>query len=49
LARQSHKIIRKWDATDASVHNSQKLEQFLDETNIAKEVWADSAYPLGGD
>jgi len=41
---KSHKIIRKWDATDASVHDSQKLEQLLDETNTGKEVWADSAY-----
>ena len=41
---KSHKIIRKWDATDASVHDSQKLEQLLDETNTGKEVWAGSAY-----
>ena len=41
---KSQKIIRKWEATDASVHDSQKLEQLLDETNTGKEVWADSAY-----
>ena len=40
---KSHKIIRKWDATDASVHDSQKLEQLLDDTDTGKEVWADSA------
>jgi transposase, IS5 family len=40
---KSHKI-RKWDVTDPSVHDSQKLEQLLDQTNTGKEVWADSAY-----
>jgi len=39
-----HKIIRKWAATDASPHDSQMLDDILDEANTAKEVWADSAY-----
>jgi IS5 family transposase len=39
-----HKLIRKWTATDASPHDSQVLDDILDETNTAKEVWADSAY-----
>ena len=39
-----HKIIRKWAATDASPHDSQKLDDVLDPTNTSKEVWADSAY-----
>src|SRR5262249_36978083 len=36
--------IRKWDATDASVHDSQKLDDVLDLSNTGKGVWADSAY-----
>jgi IS5 family transposase len=39
-----HKLIRKWDATDASVHDSQKLHDMLDLCNTGSEVWADSAY-----
>src|SRR5262245_40985290 len=39
-----HKLIRKWDATDASVHDSQKLDDVLDPSNTGKGVWADSAY-----
>jgi IS5 family transposase len=41
---KTHKLIRKWDATDASPHDSQKLDDVLDPTNTSKEVWADSAY-----
>ena len=41
---KAHKIIRKWAATDASPHDSQKLDDILDDSNTAKEVWADSAY-----
>jgi len=41
---QAHKLIRKWDATDASVHDSQKFDDILDTSNTAKDVWADSAY-----
>jgi len=29
---------------DASVHDSQKLEDVLDRSNTASDVWADSAY-----
>jgi IS5 family transposase len=39
-----HKLIRKWAATDASPHDSQKLNDILDLSNTSKEVWADSAY-----
>jgi IS5 family transposase len=39
-----HKLIRKWDATDASMHDSQKLDDLLDLCNPGKGVWADSAY-----
>lgn len=41
---KAHKLIRKWDATAASVHDSQKLDDILDASNTAKDVWADSAY-----
>jgi transposase, IS5 family len=41
---KAHKLIRKWDATDAAVHDSQKLDDLLDLCNTGKEVWADSAY-----
>jgi IS5 family transposase len=43
-----HKLIRKWDATDAAVHDSQKLDAVLDASNTSKEVWADSAYRSAG-
>ena len=41
---KAHKLIRKWDATDAAVHESQKLDDVLDLSNTGKGVWADSAY-----
>ena len=36
--------MRRYMVSDASVHDSQKLEDVLDPTNTATEVWADSAY-----
>src|SRR5213595_3481996 len=41
---KAYKLIRKWDATDAAVHDSQKLDDVLDLSNTGKKVWADSAY-----
>ena len=41
---KAHKLIRKWTATDASPHDSQHLDDILDENNTARQVWADSAY-----
>jgi IS5 family transposase len=41
---RKHKLIRRQVATDASVHDSQKLDAVLDRSNTAKDVWADSAY-----
>ena len=41
---KAYKLIRKWDATDAAVHDSQKLSDVLDLANIGSGVWADSAY-----
>ena len=42
-----HKLIRKYDVTDASVHGSQKFDQLIDEGNSSLDVWADSAYRSG--
>ena len=39
-----HKLIRDYDATDASVHDSQKLDGLLNNANISRDVYADSAY-----
>ena len=39
-----HKLVRRYDVTTASVHDSQKLEDVLDPNNTASGVWADSAY-----
>lgn len=39
-----HKIIRDYDITDASVHDSNVFESILDETNTSRDVYADSAY-----
>ncbi len=39
-----HKLIRRYKVTDASVHDSQALDDILDETNTASDLWADSAY-----
>jgi IS5 family transposase len=38
------KLIRKLNATDAAVHDSQKLDDVLDFSNTGKGVWADGAY-----
>ncbi len=43
-ADRKHKLIRTFDVTPASVHDSQVLEQILDSNNTGKQVWADSAY-----
>lgn len=39
-----HKFVRRFVVTDAAVHDSQKLDDVLDASNTASEVWADSAY-----
>ena len=41
---RKHKIIRRYTETDASVHDSKKLDEVLDKSNTSNEVWADSAY-----
>jgi IS5 family transposase len=39
-----HKLIRSYEVTPASVHDSQVFEGLLDEGNSSRDVWADSAY-----
>jgi len=39
-----HKLIRDYEVTPASVHDSQVFEQLLDKDNSSRDVWADSAY-----
>ena len=39
-----HKLVRRYQVTDAAVHDSQVVDGILDPDNTASEVWADSAY-----
>lgn len=39
-----HKLIRKYEVTDAAVHDSQVFEGLLDQNNSSRDVWADAAY-----
>lgn len=39
-----HKLIRRYDVSDASVHDSQKLDGLLNTANTSDDVYADSAY-----
>jgi transposase, IS5 family len=39
-----HKLIRDYHTTDASVHDSQKLDGLLNTANTSQDVYADSAY-----
>ena len=39
-----HKLIRRYEVTDAAVHDSQKLDRLLTKGNTSTEVFADSAY-----
>jgi IS5 family transposase len=39
-----HKLVRRYKATPASVHDSQVVDDILDPDNTASDVWADSAY-----
>lgn len=41
---KTNKLIRTWDVTNASVHDSQKFDDLLDPANTSRDVWADSAY-----
>ncbi len=39
-----HKLIRKYKVTGAATHDSQVIDDLLDENNTNKDVFADSAY-----
>jgi IS5 family transposase len=39
-----HKLIRSYEVTPASTHDSNVFEQLLDKDNSSRDVWADSAY-----
>ncbi|PCI40849.1 MAG: IS5/IS1182 family transposase [Rhodospirillaceae bacterium] len=41
---RQHKLVRHYEVTDASVHDSQVIADILDGDNTASSVWADSAY-----
>jgi transposase, IS5 family len=43
-ADAGHKLIRQYDVTDASVHDSQKFDGLLNKTKTSADVYADSAY-----
>jgi IS5 family transposase len=38
-----HNLIRHYEVTDAAVHDSQVINDVLDDHNTASDVWADSA------
>jgi transposase, IS5 family len=37
-------LIRNWTTTNAAAHDGARLEEVLDPTNTASDVWADTAY-----
>jgi len=41
---RKHKLIRRYQVTNAAVHDSEKFDDVLDPNNTASGVWADSAY-----
>src|SRR5271154_2217863 len=43
-ADAKHKLIRQYDVTDASTHDSQKFDGLLNQANGSSDVYADSAY-----
>ena len=43
-ADAKHKLIRRYEVTDAAVHDSQKLDGLLNKGNTSRDVFADSAY-----
>ncbi len=38
-----HKLVRRYEVSDAAVHDSQTLDALLDENNTSSQVWADNA------
>jgi transposase, IS5 family len=43
-ADAKHKLIRRYEVTDAAVHDSQALDALLSKNNTSSDVFADSAY-----
>ena len=43
-ADAKHKLIRHYEVTDASVHDSRKFNGLLNKKNTSADVYADSAY-----
>ena len=43
-ADAKHKLIRRYEVSDASVHDSQTLDGLLNKDNTSQDVYADSAY-----
>lgn len=41
---KKHGFIRRFEVSDASVHDSRRFEPLLDTDNTAADVWADTAY-----
>jgi len=41
---RKHKLIRRYTVTDASIHDSQELDNLLDPNNDCQDTWADGAY-----
>jgi IS5 family transposase len=39
-----HKLVRRYQVTDAAVHDSQVVDALLTRTNTGSGVWADAAY-----
>jgi transposase, IS5 family len=47
-ADAKHKLIRRYEVTDAAVHDSQALDALLSKDNTSTDVFADSAYRSAG-
>ncbi len=43
-ADAKHKLIRRYEVSDAAVHDSKKLDGLLNKGNTSRDVFADSAY-----
>jgi IS5 family transposase len=43
-ADAKHKLIRRYEVTDAAAHDSQKLDELLTKGNTSADVFGDSAY-----
>lgn len=41
---RAHGLIRAWTTTNAAAHDGARLEDVLDRSNTASDVWADTAY-----